>query len=109
MYPSGNIPNKIVLEPGIFTVCAYSENQSTWHTANEGKGEACYFASQQVEMRFEHHTRIVMSVPMINYAVGVELPELFENLFSSYRFTLKSWLSARRSLTMRFNTPLMKI
>lgn len=90
MYQSGDIPNKIVLEPGIFTVCAHSENLSTWHTANGGKGEACYFARRQVEMRFDSRTSLVMSVPMINYAVGVELPELFENLFSSYRFTLKS-------------------
>lgn len=89
-YPAGNIPKKIVLEPGFFTVCAHTENQSDWHTAHGGKGEACYFASQQVEMQYDHRTRISMSVPMINYAVEVDLPELFENLFSSYQFILKS-------------------
>lgn len=89
-YPAGAIPKKIVLEPGLFTVCAHTENQTTWHTANGGKGEPCYFASQQVEMEYDSRTRISMSVPMTNYAVGVALPELFNNLFVKYQFTLKS-------------------
>ena len=89
-YPAGAIPKKIVLEPGLFTVCAHTENQTTWHTANGGKGEPCYFASQQVEMEYDSRTRISMSVPMTNYAVGVVLPELFNNLFVKYQFTLKS-------------------
>lgn len=89
-YPAGSIPNKIILEPGTFTVCAHTENQTTWHTVNGGKGEACYFTSQRVEMEHDHRTRISMSVPMVNYAVGVDLPERFEELFASYLFTIKS-------------------
>ena len=89
-YPAGAIPKKIVLEPGLFTVCAHTENQTTWHTANGGKGEPCYFASQQVEMEYDSRSRITMSVPMTNYAVGVGLPEYFNDLFRSYQFTLKS-------------------
>ena len=89
-YPAGSVPKKIVLEPGVFTVCAHTDNQDTWHTANGGKGEACYFVSQQVEMEYDHRTRIALEVPMVNYAVEVGLPEFFDNLFSSYRLTLKS-------------------
>ena len=89
-YPAGAIPKKIVLEPGEFTVCAHTDNQTTWHTANGGKGEPCYFASQQVEMEYDYRTRITMSVPMTNYAVGVGLPEFFDNLFNSHQFILKS-------------------
>lgn len=89
-YPAGAIPKKIVLEPGVFTVCAHTDNQTTWHTANGGKGEPCYFASQQVEMEYDFRTRITMSVPMTNYAVGVGLPEFFDKLFSTHQFTLKS-------------------
>lgn len=88
-YPAGAIPKKIVLEPGVFTVCAHTDNQTTWHTANGGKGEPCYFASQQVEMEYDYRTRITMSVPMTNYAVGVGLPEFFDDLFSSHQFILK--------------------
>lgn len=89
-YPAGSVPGRIVLEPGNFTICAYTENQDSWHTANNGKGEACYYAIQEVEMKYDHLTRITLTVPMTNYAVGVELPELFDELFSSYQFTLKS-------------------
>ena len=89
-YPAGAIPKKIVLEPGEFTVCAHTDNQTTWHTANGGKGEPCYFASQQVEMEYDYRTRITMSVPMTNYAVGVGLPEFFDDLFNSHQFILKS-------------------
>lgn len=89
-YPAGSIPKKIVLEPGVFTVCAHTDNQASWHTANSGKGEPCYFASTEVVMEYDHRTRISMEVPMVNYAVEVGLPEFFDNLFSAYRFSLKS-------------------
>lgn len=89
-YPAGAIPKKIVLEPGEFTVCAHTENLTTWPTANGGKGEPCYFASQHVEMEYDSRSRITMSVPMTNYAVGVGLPEFFDDLFSSHQFILKS-------------------
>ena len=89
-YPAGAIPKKIVLEPGLFTVCAHTENQTTWHTANGGKGEPCYFASQQVEMEYDSRTRISMSVPMTNYAVGLKLPTRFGEFFHSYQLVLKS-------------------
>ena len=89
-YPAGSVPEKIVLEPGVFTVCAHTDNQNNWHTANGGRGAPCYFASQRVEMVHDYRTRITMSVPMTNYAVGVDLPEFFNDLFRSYQFTLKS-------------------
>lgn len=89
-YSAGEVPQKIVLEPGTFTVCAYTDNQESWHTANDGRGEGCYYASQQIEMEYDHFIRLTMSVPMTNYAVGLELPELFGELFTSYQFTLKN-------------------
>ena len=89
-YSAGEVPDKIVLEPGLFAVRAYTDNQTTWHTANNGKGEGCYYASQLVQMEADRTTRLTMSVPMTNYAVGLELPELFDELFTSYQFTLKN-------------------
>lgn len=89
-YSAGNIPNNITLNSGIFTVCAYTENQTTWQTANNGKGEACYFAEQSVTMEYDQKTYMTMEVPMTNFAIGVEFPELFDDLFSSYQFNLKS-------------------
>lgn len=89
-YSAGNIPNNITLNSGTFTVCAYTENQRTWHTANNGKGEACYFAEQSVTMEYDQKTYMTMEVPMTNLAIGVEFPDLFDDLFSSYQFNLKS-------------------
>ena len=89
-YSAGEVPDKIVLEPGLFAVRAYTDNQTTWHTANNGKGEGCYYASQLVQMEADRATRLTMAVPMTNYAVGLELPELFDELFTSYQFTLKN-------------------
>ncbi len=89
-YPAGTVPNRIVLEPGTFTIVAYTENQDTWHTANEGKGEACYFAIQQIVMEYDHFIRLSMAVPMTNYAVGLQLPERFDELFNAHQLTLKS-------------------
>lgn len=89
-YPAGTVPNRIVLEPGTFTVCAYTENQDTWHMANEGKGEACCFASRQIVMEYDHFIRLSMSVPVTNYAVGLQLPERFDELFTSHQLTLNS-------------------
>ena len=89
-YAAGEVPDKIVLKPGLFAVRVYTDNQTTWHTANNGKGEGCYYASQLVQMEADRATRLTMAVPMTNYAVGLELPELFDELFSSYQFTLKN-------------------
>lgn len=89
-YSAGEVPDRIVLEPGLFAVRVYTDNQTTWHTANNGKGEGCYYASQLVQMEADRATRLTMSVPMTNYAVGVELPDLFDELFSSYQLTLRS-------------------
>ena len=89
-YPAGEAPGKIVLKPGLFTVRAYTDNQNTWHTANGGKGAGCYYATQLVQMEADRATRLTMDIPMTNYAVGVELPELFDEMFASYQLTLKS-------------------
>jgi hypothetical protein len=89
-YPAGAVPKKIVLEPGTFKVVAYTENQETWQAANEGRGEACYYAEASVEMEFDNIKYLTLNVPMSNYAVGLQLPDLWDTLFRSYTFTLKS-------------------
>lgn len=87
-YSAGNIPNKIVLQPGVFTLEVYTENQDTWHTANDGRGEACYYGTTEVEMEYDAVTYVNMQVPMVNYAVTLTLPYLFTELFKSYSLNL---------------------
>lgn len=89
-YPAGSVPHKLVLAPGIFTVVAYTENQDNWSKANDGRGEACYYGSCQVEMAFDQTTYANLQVPMTNYAVTLALPEYFHDFFPSYTFSLKS-------------------
>lgn len=89
-YPAGEVPRRIVLEPGLFALYAYTDNQETWHTANDGKGEGCYYGGLLVSIEEDHTTRVTMSVPMTNYAVGMKLPEGFDDMFESYQCVLKS-------------------
>lgn len=86
----GTVTRKIVLKPGRFTLRAYTDNQDTWQTASEGRGEPCYFKEATVDMEDDMVIRLTMQVPMTNYAVSLQLPDLWDNLFSSYTFRLKS-------------------
>lgn len=90
LYSPGTIPAKIVLEPGTFEICAYTDNQETWKEANGGKGEPCYYASKQINMEYDEIKRISISVPMVNYGVSLVLPEFFHDLFSNHTFVLTS-------------------
>ena len=89
-FAAGNIPGKIALEPGDFRVVAFTENQSSWPTANDGRGAACHYGDTVITMENDMVFRLRMEVPATNYAVGLQLPERFNDLFPSYTFTLKS-------------------
>lgn len=89
-YTAGNVPNKINLEPGRYTLQAYTENQNSWVNENGGKGSACYYGETSVTIMEDYITYCNYQVPMTNYAVTLTLPEMFHELFKSYTFTLKS-------------------
>lgn len=90
-YRAGEVPSKIKLEANVtYTICAYTDNQDSWQTANEGKGEACYRGETTVTVGEDETVYCNYAVPMTNYAVTLTLPELFDELFKSYTFTLKS-------------------
>lgn len=89
-YAPGTVPSRIVLEPGNFVLRAYTDNQTTWAAANDGRGEAAYYAETSFTMEDDMVFRLKLDVPMTNYAVGLQLPDLFNNLFSAYTFTLQS-------------------
>lgn len=98
-FAAGNVPSKIDLEPGVtYTVVAYSDNQDNWVTANNGLGEACYYATTEVCAAEDETAYCTLQVPMTNYAVGLSLHELFPSLFPSYTFTLTS---GNRTLQLR--------
>ena len=89
-YQPGSVPAKIILEPGDFRLVAYTDNQTTWTTANSGKGEGCFYAETTFHMDEDMVFRLKLDVPMKNYAVGLKLPQHFTDLFRTYTFTLTS-------------------
>lgn len=90
-FDAGSVPTKIILDANVkYTVRAYTDNQNTWPAANEGKGEACYWGETTVTVGEDETVYCNYAVPMTNYAVTLTLPELFDELFKSYTFTLKS-------------------
>ena len=90
-YRAGEVPSKIKLEANVtYTICAYTDNQDSWQTANEGKGEACYWGETTVTVGEDETVYVTYAVPMTNYAVTLTLPEMFNDLFKSYTFSLSS-------------------
>lgn len=89
-YRAGSVPNKHTLEPGTFTIIAYTENQDSWSKDNNGRGSACYYGSCEVDMEFDKVTYANLQVPMTNYAVTLTLPEYFHDFFPSYTYSLKN-------------------
>lgn len=90
-YLPGQTPEKILLVADeVYTVRAYTDNQSDWQTANSGKGAACYFGETTVQVAEDETVYCTYRVPMTNYAVTLTLPDLFDLLFKSYTFTLTS-------------------
>lgn len=89
-YRAGGVPNKIILEPGVFVVHAYTDNQENWSRANNGLGEACYYGTAQVEIEFDQVAYVNMQVPLTNYAITLTLPDMFQQLFKSHSLNLTS-------------------
>lgn len=98
-YAAGAVPDKITLVADVtYTLRAYTENQTTWQTANGGRGEACYYGTTTVSAGADEVKRLTYAVPMTNYAVTLTLPELFDDFFKSYTFAL---VSNGRNVTIR--------
>lgn len=88
-YPAGSVPDKVTLEAGVvYTIKAFTSNQQTWQTANDGRGEACYYGETTASAGVDQVTVCSYQVPMTNYAVSFSLPEYFDMLFTSYSFAL---------------------
>ncbi len=96
-FAPGTVPSKLLLAPGIYTVRAYTLNADTWHSANAGMGEPYYYAETTVEVKDDFVARVNMNVPMINYGVGLKMPEQFSEVFPTYTFNL---IVRDRNLTM---------
>lgn len=97
-YAPGTVPAKITLEVGTFNLHVFTANQSTWAAANGGLGEACHDGTTQICVGEDEIVYCTYRVPMTNYAVSLALPEMFEELFTSYSLNVVSG-NRRMSLT----------
>lgn len=98
-YAAGAAPDKVQLDANVvYTVKAYTPNQETWQTANDGRGEACYYGETTVTAIEDEVVYCKYQVPMANYAVTFTLPDHFDQLFTSYSLTLHT---TDRDVTLR--------
>ena len=89
-YAAGDehLPQKFSLIPGTYTLHAFSENQTTWTSDNDGRGSAVYDATQEFTVQADWVTYVNLSVPMTNYGVTYTVPEGFSDWFPTCTFTI---------------------
>ena len=97
-FEAGHVPSKIAMAPGNYRVCAYTDNQNSWASANGGRGAACYYGEASIAMEDDMVFRLKMEVPATNYAATLQLPDHFDTYFTAYTFTLSS---GSRSFSIR--------
>ena len=98
-FAAGYVPAKIILTADKeYRIVAYTGNQNTWQSANNGLGEPCFLGETTASVEEDATVYVNLQVPMINYAVTVTLPELFSNYFKNYTFTVSDGLDGGRSV-----------
>ena len=98
-FAAGNVPAKIILTADKeYRIVAYTSNQNTWQTANNGLGEPCFLGETTASVEEDATVYVNYQVPMINYAVSITLPEMFADYFKSYTFTVSDGLDGGRSV-----------
>ena len=48
---AGEVSSEIPMRAGSFTVCVHTDNLTTWHEVNGGRGEPCYYGSKEVTLQ----------------------------------------------------------
>ena len=85
-YEPGNIPAKIELDPGNYTLKAYN---AAFNEQSIDKGAAIYYIdNKSFTIEAGKVNYLSVEVPMINIGVRLALPEGFSNWFKTYSFTL---------------------
>lgn len=88
-YSAGaTLPDKFSLIPGNYTIHAYTENDTTWTTENDGRGSAVYEIRQDFNIQKDWVTYLDVKVPMTNYGVTYSVPKGFSNWFPTCEFSV---------------------
>ena len=90
-YAAGaTIPDRFSLIPANYTLHAYTENQATWPTDNDGRGSAVFEVREAFSVQSDWVTYLDVQVPMTNYGVTYSVPEGFANWFPTCQFTVSA-------------------
>lgn len=101
-FAAGYVPAKIILTADKeYRIIAYTGNQNTWQSANNGFGEPCFRGETTAIVEEDATVYVDYQVPMSNYAVTITLPERFSDYFKSYTFTVNDGLDGSRSLQIK--------
>lgn len=84
------VPDRFSLLPANYTLHAYTENQATWRTDNNGRGSAVYEIRKPFSVQQDWVTYLDVQVPMINYGVTYTLPANFASWFPTCQFTVSA-------------------
>lgn len=85
-YEPGNIPAKIELDPGNYTLKAYN---AAFNEQSIDKGAAIYYIDNKFfTIEAGKVNYLSVEVPMTNIGVRLALPEGFSNWFKTYSFTI---------------------
>ena len=93
-FTPGQSPNRMTLEAGSYLLKAFTPNYKTTY-GNDELGEAKYYAERVFSIEPAVVNHISCSVPMINTAVSLSLPEGFNTWFTSYNFNIKQSTTSR--------------
>ena len=85
--PGDNIPSKIELEPGNYTLKAYN---AAFNEQSIDKGAAIYYIdNKSFTIEAGKVNYLSVEVPMTNIGVRLALPEGFSNWFKTFSFTIR--------------------
>lgn len=100
-YAAGSeIPSKLNLDAGNYKLYAYTENQTSWRSENNGLGTAVFALTEPFTIEEDWVTYLNLKVPMTNYGVSIQMPNNFNDWFSDYTLTVKE---GNRSVPIKGN------
>lgn len=97
-YSAGNVPSKVSLPAGNYTLVTYSSNIESWKSLNGGAGAAAYRDSAPFTIEPEMYAYVKVVAPMVNYGVRFLVDEGLDQWFT--RFSLAVNGSQGRSLAL---------
>lgn len=86
-FTAGNVPSKVALPAGDYTLSATSANIDSWTSAAGGVGEAAFRDEVEFTIEPEMYSYVKVVAPMVNYGVRFEVEDGLEQWFTAFSLT----------------------